>query len=114
MTITEETVETLPPLPAWSIHWRGKVFHESELKGKHLSILFLLTGRDDLDMLELSPVGPEGVRHQRLMLIISAFIAGEAGASMTDADAVAEAIALARSEVADAPVEEILGSIRFE
>ena len=41
-------------------------------------------------------------------------VAAQVTEGATDPDAAAEAIALAMSEVADAPAEEILGSVRFE
>lgn len=110
MTTTESEVEIPDTLPPWSLHWRGQVFHESDLTGRHLSVLSLMTGRDDFDALDMNPT----LGHQRVMMMISAFLAVQAGFQAGDPDAAADVIATVMAEVADAPAEEILGSIRFE
>ena len=110
MTTTESDTEIPDTMPAWSLHWRGQVFHESELTGAHLSIMYLITGRDDFTALDMNPT----LGHQRIMIMLSTFLAGQAANTFSDPDAVAESIAKAQAEVSAAPAEEILGSVRYE
>jgi len=106
MTMTEETATVAPP---WKITWRGKTWAESDLTGRHLSVLSLITGRDDFDALEMSPT--QG--HQRLMMMIAACMVVDAGA-VGDTDEAAALMAESMDEVANAPVEEILGALTFD
>lgn len=43
-----------PAAPGWSIHWRGRVWHESDLTVQHLAVIALLTGDDDFATLDLT------------------------------------------------------------
>ena len=96
---------------AWSITWRGLKFDESQLTGQHLSVLSLIVGSDDFSALDMDP--RHG--HQRLMMMIAAFVVVEAAVSSTDggADAVGALVAEVMQEVASASAEEILGSLHF-
>jgi hypothetical protein len=97
---------------AWSIVWRGLKFDESQLTGQHLSVLSLIVGSDDFSALDIDP--RHG--HQRLMMMIAAFVVVEA-AAVSEADGGAEAVealvAEAMQEVASASAEEILGALHF-
>jgi hypothetical protein len=98
------------PLPPWTIEWRGQVFHESDLTGRHLSVLAMIVGNDNFSMLDMDP----SLGHQRLMFVITAFLAVSRVSGISDPDEAAGVMAQAVAEVADAPVEEILSSIRYE
>ena len=106
MTMTEA------PKPAWRITWRGDTWAESDMIGQHLSVLALVTGRDDYDMLEISPVNG----HQRLMMLITAFVTVKRSDDMDpeDTDAVATVVAESVDEVAKATVDEILGALSYD
>ena len=105
MTTTEA-----PPTP-WTITWRGDSWSESDLSGKHLSALALIAGRDDFDMLEMSPTNG----HQRLMMMIAACVAVEAAESVSpeDVDEIAKVVAESVDEVSKASVDEILGALTY-
>jgi len=106
-----ETTEAVAP-GEWVITWRGRVWHESDLTGKHLSVLSLIAGRDDFDTLEMDP----RLGHQRLMMLIAALRCVEE-AKATDAedpDDVAALMAQCIEEVSEASVEEILGALTVE
>lgn len=109
MTNIETETEAPDTLPAWSLHWRGKVFSESELTGKHLSVLAMIAGNDTFDLLDMNPT----LGHQRIMMMLSAFIAVEETRDCGP-DEVPDKLVAVLATVADAPAEEILGSIRFE
>lgn len=94
--------------PGWSIVWRGKTWHESDLRGQHLSVMALLQGRDDFDMLDMHP----GAGFYRLMSMITVFAAVDASDDAAP-DEVDQKMALAIAEVADASAEKILGAFRF-
>ena len=106
MTITEA-----PPAP-WRITWRGDTWNESDLTGQHLAVLALIAGRDDFDMLEMTPTNG----HQRLMMMITAcvVVSHSAGADPKDADEVAAMVAESVDEVSKASVDEILGALTFD
>ena len=99
--------------PTWRITWRGNTWTESDLLGRHLAVLAMINGRDDFTSIEIDPT--QG--HQRLMQMITAFVAVEAAESLgddQDADAVAMTVAVALKEIADATVDEILGALTYE
>ena len=100
-TLTDQQTAT------WRITWRGRTWGESDLTGRHLSVLSLLTGRDDFDQLDMDP--RQG--HQRLMMMITACLVVDAGGAVEDPDEVATKVAQCMDEVSSAPVEEILGSL---
>ena len=103
--MTDTIAPPEPELRPWRITWRGRTWTESDLKGRHLSIMFLLTGRDDFDQVELDP----RLGHQRLMLVISALLVGD----VEDTGDVERLVAESRSEVANASVEEIYGALSY-
>lgn len=107
---TGPRVDLPPPAvsPGWSIEWRGRRWHESELTGQHLANMAILLGRDDFDMLDLHP----GAGFQRLMNMIAVFVAVDA-AGDAEPDEVQEKMAMAIAEIAEASAEEILGAVRF-
>lgn len=98
--------------PGWTLTWRGRRFHDSDLTGRHLSTLAILTGTDQFDTLDISPV----TGHQRLMFMIAAFLAVDA-ADMVDTsaddaeDQAAQIVARAVGEVSHASADEILGAL---
>jgi len=96
---------------SWSISWRGLHFSEEDLTGQHLSVLSLIVGSDDFSALDIDPRNG----HQRLMMMIAAFVVVRAAASANDgsAEAMGGIVAGVMEDVASAPVEEILGSITF-
>lgn len=104
------TVVDLPRPGAWSLHWRGRTFRESQLTGQHLATLALLTGSDDFAALDVDP--RHG--HQRLMQMLMAFRTVEESAGVEDEDALAAVVAATISEVSTASVDEILGSLRYD
>lgn len=114
MTILEapnpSTSVDLPRPGAWSLHWRGRVFRESDLTGQHLATLALLTGSDDFGALDLDP--RHG--HQRLMQMLMAFITVESAGDVADGDELADIIAAKINEVSRASVDELLGAIRYD
>lgn len=108
----QATASATPPPPVetdsgWTIRWGGSTWTEADFTGQHLSVLALITGNDDFASLDLDP--RHG--HQRLMLVITAFLAVQNTRDVTDATDAAEQVAKAMREVADAPVEEILGAL---
>ena len=110
MTITEEPTETTAR--PWTITWKDRVWTESDVTGKHLAVLSLIAGRDDFDLLEMSPANG----HQRLMMMISACVAVEAAESISseDADEIAKVVAESVDEVSRASADEILGALTFD
>lgn len=96
---------------SWVLAWRGKKFAESDLTGQHLSVISLISGSDDFASLDVDP--RHG--HQRLMMVLAAFIAVDATASLGDVDeaTVAGLVAEAVESVSAASAEEILGSLTF-
>ena len=129
--MTEETAETSKP--PWSIHWPGwcaicaaemgvegdveynddhKIWREADITGKHLSVLALIAGRDDFDMLEMSPTNG----HQRLMMMITACVAVDAAEAVSsgDTDEIAEVVAESVDEVSKASAEKIIGALMFD
>lgn len=106
------TTELKPPSTeqqsSWSLHWRGLTLHEHEVTGKHLSILSLIAGSDEWDMLDVSPT----LGHQRLgmWLVVMTALAAEQDLG-DDLDEVGTALAQAVSMVAEAPATEILGAL---
>lgn len=116
MTILESpdtsTAVGLPRPGAWSLHWRGRTFHESMLTGQHLATLALLTGSDDFEALDIDP--RHG--HQRLMQMLTVFVCIDAvrTSGVDDADQVALMMAAAIDEVSKASVDELLGSLQYE
>lgn len=115
MTVIDTPPSTPPvDLPApggWSIEWRGRTFHESELTGQHLATLALLTGSDDFAALDVDP--RHG--HQRLMSVLMAFLTVAAAREVgpEDGDVLAGVIAQAIDEVSSASVDELLGALTF-
>lgn len=112
MTVTEATTETQTPARPWRITWRDKTWTEDDMTGQHLAVLALVAGRDDFDMLEISPSNG----HQRLMMVISAFVAVDrtGAANPEDADEVAAVVAESVDEVSRASVVEILGALSYD
>ena len=100
----------LPRPGAWSLHWRGRVFREADLTGQHLSTLALLSGSDDYSALDLDPRNG----HQRLMQMLMAFLTVEASAKTSDPDDLSRVIASMIDVVAQAPVDELLGALRYD
>lgn len=113
MTILEapnpSTGVDLPRPGAWSLHWRGRVYHEADLTGQHLATLALLTGNDDFEALDLDP--RHG--HQRLMQMLMAFLTVEAAGDVVDGDELAGVIATKIDEVSKASVDELLGALVY-
>lgn len=103
--MTDTAVEARP----WRITWRGSSWGESDLKGKHLAVLALMTGRDDWDALEIDPRNG----HQRLMMMISALVTVDRteGTDIEDPEVIATQLAESMSEVSEAPAEEILAAL---
>jgi hypothetical protein len=114
MTVLEapdtSTGVDLPRPGGWSLHWRGRVFRESDMTGQHLATLALISGRDDFELLDIDP--RHG--HQRLMSVLTAFVVVEASQSVADEDELAAVVASKVAEVAKASVDEILGAIQFD
>lgn len=116
MTILESpdtaTAVDLPHPGAWSLHWRGLTFDESQLTGQHLATLALLTGTDDYESLDVDP--RHG--HQRLMQLLTTVVAVHAvrSSGTDDADQVALVMADAINQVSSASVDEILGALRYQ
>lgn len=106
----DPTTRTVVDTRSWSLHWRGRVFRESELTGRHLSVLALIAGRDDFDMLEMNPM----LGHQRLMMVLAAFLAVEATEGIEDTEEAADAVAAVLKRVADSPAEEIIGALHYD
>ncbi len=106
------TAVDLPRPGAWSLHWRGKTFHESHVTGQHLATLALLTGSDDYESLDVDP--RHG--HQRLMQMLAACVCVDAvrTSGVDDADQVAVIMASAIDEVSKASADELLGSLRYD
>lgn len=100
----------LPRPGAWSLHWRGRTFHESQVTGQHLATLALLTGSDDFEALDIDP--RHG--HQRLMQMLMAFLTVEAAGDVADGDELAGVIATTIDEVARASVDELLGALVYD
>jgi hypothetical protein len=114
----------LPRPGEWRIVWRGRTWHESDLRGRHLSTLALLTGGEDSwAALDLSAPPDETLAggwvdvvdandprrgFVRLMNVLLAFLTVEY--EQGDGQGSAQAVA----EVAEASAEEIVGSLRFE
>ena len=103
-----DTATTAP----WTLTWRGIVFHEDQLAGRHLAVLAIITGRDDFTALEMSPANG----HQRLMMMLATVVAStrveEAG--VEEEDALATIVAESINEVSTASVDEILGALSFD
>lgn len=104
------TAVDLPRPGAWSLHWRGKTFHESHVTGQHLATLALLTGSDDYQSLDLDP--RHG--HQRLMQMLMAFLTVEASGDVADGEDLAAVIATKIDEVSKASADELLSSLRYD
>lgn len=104
--------DTLTELAPWVLTWRGFQFREAQLKGKHLAIISLITGRDDFEQIEIRP--DQG--HQRLMMMIATIVASERAesAETADPDELATIVATAIDEVSSAGVDEILGALTFD
>lgn len=105
------TAVDLPKPGGWAIFWRGHTFTDRDVSGQHLATLSLISGSDDYVNLDIDP--RHG--HQRLMMMISAFVAVQAtvGMDAADADKVAAVIGQAVQEVASASADEILSSLKF-
>lgn len=101
--------DVLAPPGRWRIEWQGRTWSEDDLTGAHLALVALLNGVDDwatLDVANLDPrIGPV-----RLMNLLAAFIAVDAGIVMANPSALAEVI----RSVGDAPAEELLAAVRFD
>lgn len=114
MTITESpdlsTAVDLPRPGAWSLHWRGRVFRESDMTGQHLATLALISGTDDFESLDIDPTNG----HQRLMSVLTAFVVVDRVGGVDDVDAVTDIVSQAIAEVSAASVDEILGAIDFD
>jgi hypothetical protein len=113
LSISDVTTATELPTPGeWSIHWRGKTYGEAGITGQHLAVLALIAGTDDFESLDIDP--RHG--HQRLMMMIAAVATVEAVTSLgadVEEGAVEAQVAQAVADVSAAPVEEILGALRF-
>ena len=109
---TAKMTTTEAPTAPWRITWRGQSWAESDLTGQHLAVLALITGRDDYDMLEISPVNG----HQRLMMLIAACVTVDRtmGADPESPDEIATTVAESVDEVSKASVDEILGALTFD
>ena len=116
MTLLESpntaTAVDLPRPGAWSLEWRGRRFHESQVTGQHLAMLALLTGSDDFESLDLDP--RHG--HQRLMQMLTVVVCIDTvrASGTDDADQIALIMADAIDEVSKASADEILGSLRYD
>lgn len=107
-----------PPSPGWSIHWRGRVWHESDLTVQHLAVMALLTGDDDFASLDLAAPEDhpawERFKHahapwrgyMRLFFTLVAFLAVER--EKGDGAALAEIV----HELQSATAEELLGCLQ--
>jgi hypothetical protein len=118
------TRASLPRPGGWRIVWRGRTWADTDLRGKHLATLALLTGGEDswtsLDLsappddtpacgwADLVEVNDPRRGFVRLMNVLLAFLTVdyEQGDGAGSARAVAE--------VAEASAEEIVGSLRFD
>lgn len=92
----------------WELVWRGHTWREADLTGQHLSVLSLLSGSDDYETLDLDP--RHG--HQRLMMMLAAFEATR-GLDEADVEEVADTIARAQKQIAEASADEILGALKL-
>jgi len=74
--------------------------------------LSLISGTDDFNSLDVDP--RHG--HQRLMMVLTAFVVVDRVrvAGTNDADAVAAIVAESIADVSAASVDEILGAIQFD
>lgn len=125
MTMTAPSA-TPAPLAEWRIEWRGRIWHETDQRGRHLAIIALLTSRDDFTDLDVAGVVDDEAPlsgaflsvasdaspwkgHQRLMYAIAAFLAVE-----YEQDGTGAGVTQAIAEVADASAVEILGALRFD
>jgi hypothetical protein len=107
---TAATAVDLPRPGGWRITWRGKSWTDADVTGQHLATLALLSGTDDFAQLDIDP--RHG--HQRLMSMLMALVAVDRADGLEDVDAVTDLLAVALSEVAGAPADEILAALTFE
>lgn len=98
-----------PEVPGWTIEWRGRRWHESDLTGKHLALYALLTGSDDYEALDINPLHG----HQRLMQTITVLVAADDTIGVEDPGAAADVLTRTIDEVSGASADEILGALRF-
>jgi hypothetical protein len=105
------TGKDLPRPGGWSITWRGTVYRDTDVTGQHLATLALISGTDDYASLDIDP--RHG--HQRLMMMLTAFVAvaATAGIDTADPDRIAAEIASAINGVSTATADDILGSLSF-
>ena len=104
--IANTDVDQPAPARPWSLTWKGRTFHESQLTGKHLSVLALIVGNDDFSTLDVSPLAG----HQRIMMMLAAFLVVDAKLE-GDTEANAAAVAEIMASIAESPAEEILGAL---
>lgn len=108
-----------PAAPGWSIHWRGRVWHESDLKVQHLAVIAILSGDDAFASLDLTAPEDDATwqrlknthapwrGYMRLLFTIAAFLAVER--ERGDGQAVAQIM----HELQSASAEEVLSCLQI-
>ncbi|MEM9516041.1 MAG: hypothetical protein AAGA42_14410 [Actinomycetota bacterium] len=119
MTTAVEAPPTAPPSGAtttdadpewgWRITWKGRSWTDQDLTGQHLSVLSLIVGSDEYELLDMDP--RQG--HQRLMNMIAALQVVAHSVDVDEVDALAGVLAKAINEIRETSAVEILGSIEF-
>ena len=114
---------TEPRKKTWTITWNGKTYSEADITGGHFAILVMLTGRDDIAMLDLDPLvydesgAVSDVHGMTLMMLIQMFLTAdlaEAADTGTGEDVdevtrvVAACIAQAVNEVRSASMADVI------
>ena len=114
---------TEPRKKTWTITWNGKTYSEADITGGHFAILVMLTGRDDISMLDLDPLvydesgAVSDVHGMVLMMLIQMFLSAdlaEAADTGTGEDVdevtrvVATCIAQAVNEVRSASMADVI------
>lgn len=98
-----------PPTGRWRIEWGGRSWSEDDLTGAHLAFVALLNGVDDWQALDVANLNP-AIGPVRLMNLLAAFIAVEAGEAMDDPVALTQVI----RAVGEIPAAALLAALRFD